>query len=71
MYDIYSISLFLEQAITLIRVIGVQTTMADLLEKGFAYVKKFDPQIALDAWDDINQYDLHHALAKKSANLTT
>ena len=59
--------MLLEQAIRLVRVIGVQTTMADFHEKGFAYVKMFDPQIALDAWDDINQYELHKCVSEKTS----
>ena len=67
LYNIYLISILLEQAIRLVRVIGVQTTMADFHEKGFAYVKMFDPQIALDAWDDINQYELHKCVSEKTS----
>ena len=39
--------------------------MADFHEKGFAYVQIFDPQIALDAWDDVDQYELHKLVGEK------
>ena len=74
MSDLYLISTLLEQAIRLVRVIGVGTTMADFHEKGFAYVEMFDPQIALDGRDDINQYELHKCVGEKTSrfyNVTT
>lgn len=59
--------MLVEQAIRLVRVIGVQATMADFHEKGFAYVKMLDSQIALDAWDEINQYELHKCFSGKTS----
>lgn len=67
MYDIYLISMLLEQAIRLIRVIEVRTTMPGFHEKGFAYVKMFVQHIALDAWDDVNQYELHKCVSEKTS----
>lgn len=39
--------------------------MTDFFDKGYAYVWLFDPQIALDAWDDIDQYELHTLVDEK------
>ena len=41
--------------------------MADFHETGFAYVKMFDPQIALDTRDDIDQYELHKCVSEKTS----
>ena len=40
--------------------------MTDYHDKGFACVRLFDPEIALDAWDDIDQYELHKLLNDQS-----
>lgn len=48
--------------------------MADFDEKGFALLELFHPQLALDAWDDLNQYELHQIAARpndKPTNVMT
>ena len=40
--------------------------MTDFHDKGFALVELFNPQIALDAWDDIDQWEVHTHLREDS-----
>lgn len=40
--------------------------MMDYHKKGYAYIQLFDPQIALDAWDEIDQQEIHQVVGLRN-----